>query len=130
MAELPGFVRYGAYPSDKDICPRFGLSRSGHGVIGFPGQTLVNQEKGYYVRCGASTRFVSDSLTEFGSYTILADIIRASPENRALLGEELMQVDNTDYPPTQSLTEYAYFALRRATSFRATVSLSETVNLK
>lgn len=98
MADVPGLVRYGAYPQRSQIMSMVGLNRSGRGVLGFHGQTLVNTEKGFFISCDASIALVSDPFSETRFYSLLAEAIRSSPVDRTVLGERLITVDDSDHP--------------------------------
>lgn len=98
MAEVAGFARYGGYPARNQIGRMKGLDKSGRGVLGFAGQTLVNTEKGFFITCDSSISFVTDPVREIRFYTLLADAIRSLPVDRTVLGQRLIAVDTTDYP--------------------------------
>lgn len=98
MAEVPGVVRYGAYPPRSEIGRMKGLDRAGHGVLAFRGQVLVNIEKGFYITYDSGISALDDPVREMQYYAVLAEAIRASPVDRSVLGDRLIAVDTTDYP--------------------------------
>lgn len=98
MAEIAGFVRYGAYPARSQIGRMKGLDRSGRGVLAFAGQTLVNTEQGFFITCDSNISAVADPVREMRFYTLLADAIMSSPVDRTVLGQRIITVDTTDYP--------------------------------